>query len=374
MPANVAALSRMGQPFQQEGFELRRPLSLNRRGVSPAPDSERVAVSLGRSLIGGAVSSAACPHALSREPRPHRAVVAEPAASSSMSQKRGRGPPLPQSCSRTGGATGQGGAATATRGKEASLYPANSNVHASRGIHPDSVNDSLMDLLQKPLLPQNGLLHERLADQLLEPRRVLGKASKAGGAKVLPDYDDEAHKLWARLNLDPNKDTNGTFKSLDPVWRHPQSGGTLYVGNEVAAKTLSLLQGHGISHVVNCTDSIPNYHEKQPGAPITYFRFDVTSHYHRARTDKDAVAFAQPMIDFVSDALSRGKNVMVHCLAGAHRAGTTGIICLMHFAKLSAKDATFIAKRCRPIIDPICDFPLLLARIEKGWFERAHGG
>lgn len=256
--------------------------------------------------------------------------------------------------------------------------------HADSQLGPnEGRGDSLTELLHKPLLPQNGPLYERLADQLLEPRQ--GRRSKGCGAKPVANYDDgarpvaqanyddEARKLWARLNLDPTKDNNGPYNSLDPIWRHPETGGTIYVGNEVAAKSLGILDRLNITHVVNCTDSIPLYHAKHPGSPITYLRFDITSHYHRVRTEQEAVSFAQPMLDFVTDAVSRGKNVMVHCLAGAHRAGTTGVICLMHFAKLSAKDATFIAKQCRPIIDPICDFPLLLARLERGWFQLAHG-
>ena len=34
-----------------------------------------------------------------------------------------------------------------------------------------------------------------------------------------------------------------------------------------------------------------------------------------------------------------GTNVIVHCLAGAHRAGTTGCILLMHFAGLEKASA-----------------------------------
>lgn len=354
--------SRMVQP--------RRPVSLS-RDPSPGLDAERATVGIGRALVGAgaAAAAAAAGRASSREPRPlppravgpeHRVQASTRAPASSMphSQKLiSKGPPLPGTRPR----------------------PVDGSYAAGK---PSSSGDSLSELLHKPLLPQNGQLYERMADQLLESRNSRGRVSKSVGAKPLPtyepqplpNYDDEARNLWARLNLDPNKDDNGPYNSLDPIWRNPKTGGTIYVGNEVAAKSLNILEKHGISHVVNCTDSIPLYHERQPGAPITYLRFDITSHYHRARTDKEAVVFAQPMLDFVTDALSRGKNVMVHCLAGAHRAGTTGIICLMHFAKLGARDATSIAKQCRPIIDPICDFPLLLARLERGWLQQAHAG
>lgn len=154
---------------------------------------------------------------------------------------------------------------------------------------------------------------------------------------------------------------------MDPIWRHPQSSALLFVGNQTAAKSLPLLQQHKVTHVVNCTDNMPCYHER---GPITYFRFDIASHYSRARQDHSAAAFVEPMLKFVAAALENGQNVMVHCLAGAHRAGTTGVICLMRFAGLSVVEAIPAAKRLRPIIDPIGDFPELLARIERGWRAR----
>lgn len=186
------------------------------------------------------------------------------------------------------------------------------------------------------------------------------------------DFDEEARKLWARLNLDPTRVNGGQYNALDPLWRHPESGGTFFVGNQTAAANLMVLQQFNITHVVNCTDSMPLYHD-QPDGPIKYFRFDICGHYRRARTDAEAVAFAEPVLKWVENALARGHNVMAHCLAGAHRAGTTGVMCLMYFANLSARDAVPIAKRCRPIIDPIGEFPEFLMKLERGWKSRAAG-
>lgn len=38
------------------------------------------------------------------------------------------------------------------------------------------------------------------------------------------------------------------------------------------------------------------------------------------------------MFDFIDNAIANGGSVLIHCLAGAHRAGTTGCACLVHFA------------------------------------------
>jgi hypothetical protein len=183
----------------------------------------------------------------------------------------------------------------------------------------------------------------------------------------------ELRQLWKLLNLDPSSVTGDPYSSLDPLWRNPKSGGTFFVGNQMAASNLAMLREHGITHVVNCTDNMPNYHEDVAKANITYFRFDITSHYRRVQTEEQAVMFVQPMLNFVERALAKGANVMVHCLAGAHRAGTTGVLCLMHFAHLPVCEAIPIAKRCRPIIDPIGGFPQLLALVERGWQQQKQG-
>ena len=57
---------------------------------------------------------------------------------------------------------------------------------------------------------------------------------------------------------------------------------------------------------------------------------------------------------------------MVHCLAGAHRAGTTAIAWLMYAEKLSFENARKKAKSLRDCISPIGDFSDLLQSLEFG--------
>jgi len=207
-------------------------------------------------------------------------------------------------------------------------------------------------------------------EELLNGKAVSSK-SRLYGYSSRPaaplDFDEEAKKLWARLNLDPSVISSGPYNAMDALWQHPETRAVFYVGNQTAAANLSLLHKNCVTHVVNCTDNMPNYHENKPGSFIKYYRFDISSFHRRVKSDADAAHFVLPMLEWVGEALASGKNVMVHCLAGAHRAGTTGCICLMHFAGLSAKEAVPAAKRCRPIIDPIGDFPELLAKLERSW-------
>lgn len=51
---------------------------------------------------------------------------------------------------------------------------------------------------------------------------------------------------------------------------------------------------------------------------------------------QQVMAFVQQLFDFVEGALAAGSSVLIHCLAGAHRAGTTGCLLLMHKTGLGA--------------------------------------
>mmetsp|Transcript_37390 Transcript_37390/g.84703 ORF Transcript_37390/g.84703 Transcript_37390/m.84703 type:complete len:138 (-) Transcript_37390:344-757(-) len=126
---------------------------------------------------------------------------------------------------------------------------------------------------------------------------------------------------------------------------------------------------------------MPNFHERDKSKPtITYLRFP-TSFW--MQHERNLAAFVTPLFDFVDRALGKGENVLVHCLAGAHRAGTTGCLLLMYKAAMSPAEAIrcmwlcvrlpvhldsirvrchSAAQRLRPVIDPIGSLPQLLQK------------
>jgi len=129
------------------------------------------------------------------------------------------------------------------------------------------------------------------------------------------DFDDEARALWTRLNLDPSSQQQGHWNSVDPIWRHPQGGGTIYVGNQTAAESMTILRQNGITHVVNCTfgdSKIPDYHQGK----LQYYNFAI-SHWQRFvnATNASVIAFAAPMFAFVTKALLSGESVLVSVLS-----------------------------------------------------------
>ena len=87
-------------------------------------------------------------------------------------------------------------------------------------------------------------------------------------------------------------------------------------------------------------------------------------------TPEALLAYFRPLFDFVSSELSEGRNVLIHCLAGAHRAGSAGIACLMQLEGLSLAAATARAKAARPVIDPIHYLYCLLTQLEDAMNSR----
>ena len=122
------------------------------------------------------------------------------------------------------------------------------------------------------------------------------------------------------------------------------------------------LTARGITSVVNCTTNIECFHK----GSLDYFTFDIAWWRRQAgKSAQELSNFLKHVLEFIADVINRGESVLVHCLAGAHRAGTTGIICLMYFEGLDSSEAVTLAKSRRQIIEPIGDFRDLLCKCDQ---------
>eukprot|EP00419_Tripos_fusus_P029872 CAMPEP_0172716766 /NCGR_PEP_ID=MMETSP1074-20121228/69398_1 /TAXON_ID=2916 /ORGANISM="Ceratium fusus, Strain PA161109" /LENGTH=354 /DNA_ID=CAMNT_0013541553 /DNA_START=82 /DNA_END=1146 /DNA_ORIENTATION=- len=161
------------------------------------------------------------------------------------------------------------------------------------------------------------------------------KSAYEAGAK---DLYDEAAETIASCNI------------ADAVYQHPVTRAKLFVGGIAAATSKDFLtgsEGHmpHISLIVDCC----GLHVKRPWLPkeIQCKDFDIGLFHKRAEyllgtgtrrmsKTKNAsnaselesypvLAFFAEYFAVVDETLSLGRNVLVHCRAGAHRAGTAGI-------------------------------------------------
>lgn len=180
------------------------------------------------------------------------------------------------------------------------------------------------------------------------------------------DYADAGRKLLEAVNLGSCK-APPRYSPCDPLWRHPQTGATLFVGNAQMAASRKALQSHNITRIVNCQDSDgKNHFEGDPDLEYLRFPIGLWRDAPRVRDGGDGTwKYWEPLFSFVTEGLCHGQNVFVHCLAGAHRAGTAGVGLLMILCGWGVQDAIVAAKKLRPAIEPLGGFPELLACLQK---------
>lgn len=200
---------------------------------------------------------------------------------------------------------------------------------------------------------------------------MAGTTVRGAAARERPDYDLEARKLFELLGLPPTGASSAEvsrqtqYRDLDPVWQHPTTGARVFIGNATASGTRDILRQNDITCIVNCTSDMPLTFQGRDQS-ISYFRFNIYRFMSTLNlsTHRGVLEFFLPVFDWIDACVAAGKNVLIHCLAGAHRAGTTGVAYTMHAANLDHRTAILACKTCRPIVDPIGDLTELLAQLE----------
>eukprot|EP00929_Paragymnodinium_shiwhaense_P053467 TRINITY_DN26755_c0_g1_i2.p1 TRINITY_DN26755_c0_g1~~TRINITY_DN26755_c0_g1_i2.p1 ORF type:complete len:253 (+),score=26.51 TRINITY_DN26755_c0_g1_i2:121-879(+) len=168
----------------------------------------------------------------------------------------------------------------------------------------------------------------------------------------LVDFDAEGRKVLEANCVQADGDRPRFAQrssSLNEVWRHPESGACLFVGDLTAADDEARLRECQIGAVVVCLNEMRDDVLEAAECPRRRQHFFYPIARWRegrgreavARDDGVAFVFA-PLLGFVQDQLATGTSVLLHWLAGAHRAGTAGVACLMY---LSDQDTCQLSKR-----------------------------
>lgn len=107
------------------------------------------------------------------------------------------------------------------------------------------------------------------------------------------------------------------------MYQHPTTGAKLIMGTAAFAANREQLRETNISCIVNCqSKSSANVHQNDP--ELDYFRFPIAFWQRNAADGANVAKFLMPLFEYIDSQLGEGKNILVHCLAGAHRAGTAG--------------------------------------------------
>lgn len=308
---------------------------------------------------------------------------------------------------------------------EATCKQLNSNVE--REPLPPDFDQAGRDLLQSLLQPAQPCKRDRDCTCPLCDRDhgVLAQA-------LLPSKYSPMSLIWHNGGGEGGAGGQGEGGSKEGL----RLGGEVFVGGIAAAQDGALLRSRGVTHVVNCMMrpslnvldgmtyydfSVSNWRQgagrgtepeeavvglealrnaRSPNCSgrqsLGSLNCSAATHHHpdtagpgslleqkiedeeAAAASAAAVALFAPVMEFVSEACEAGGSVLIHCFAGAHRAGTTGTALLMHKGGLGAEAAITVAQQMRPVIDPKAhgDLFTLLELLEEGLKrqrQRQHG-
>ena len=200
-----------------------------------------------------------------------------------------------------------------------------------------------------------------------------GETFAAYAKRTLVNFHAEGEKVMAACRDAALSNGNAIYESGAP------SGAKLWVGDANLASDRAQLAAIECQSIVFCQDDSEGtmYFADEPG--FRYLAFPIglwepPSSWPAVKpgdaspttpTPEALLAYFEPLFEFVATELAEGRSVLIHCLAGAHRAGSAGIACLMRFEGLGLATATAKAQAARPLIDPIHYLEYLLTQFEE---------
>ena len=146
-----------------------------------------------------------------------------------------------------------------------------------------------------------------------------------------------------RHSEDDVYDMRGTRMRASQDTMHTISigGGRIIQGGVSAAHDLERLRRDNVKLVINCTNNVPfPPWAQEPGTPeLDIFAVCGREVRSRMRRGEEILPMLEPLFARIQHHLSSRQNVMIHCRAGVHRAGTMGVILAMHLLSLNPRDA-----------------------------------
>jgi len=141
------------------------------------------------------------------------------------------------------------------------------------------------------------------------------------------------------------------FHDMDEM--HCEGEGRLYLGNVMAARNFNLLEKHKITLVVNCQGrEAMNFFEGFP--ELEYIRFPVSfwaMRLKRSSSSQEILEYFHDLFAAIDAKLKKGHSVLIHCLAGAHRAATVTGAYLMYKKRIHVSVLEDHMRNIRPIIE-----------------------
>lgn len=183
-----------------------------------------------------------------------------------------------------------------------------------------------------------------------------GRRGISGKAKSYPSF------FISRLGYSP----------WSVLFKDGKTGSKLFVGGQKAASDEKFIKENNIKTIVNCTarggmDFGEIEYLRVPIATWDVslrFKFNDLTQSEEFRS-VELLRFVDSFLDVVDASLERGCSVLIHCVAGAHRAGTVAVLFIMRRCKVSSSEAIILAQKLRGVINPVDNLKELLTRVDR---------
>ncbi|KAJ9579825.1 hypothetical protein L9F63_004531, partial [Diploptera punctata] len=132
----------------------------------------------------------------------------------------------------------------------------------------------------------------------------------------------------------------------------------LFLGNAATSEDSEALSRHSIEYILNVTADLPNVFEDS--GSIKYMKIPIADHWK-----ENLASFFPKAIEFIDEARSNEKGVLVHCLAGVSRSVTVTVAYLMYKLSLNLNDAFNMVRARKSNIAPNFHFMQQLHNFER---------
>lgn len=178
------------------------------------------------------------------------------------------------------------------------------------------------------------------------------------GEEILAQHHDATEATLDEASPD-------AYHDMDVIYTDPATGAKLFCGNVRAAMSRETLRKFDVALVVNAQGpQSTNFFESDPSVrylriPVAFWRTNLLGASH-----EQVVAWFSPLFEQIDAALANGESVLIHCLAGAHRAATTSAAYLRHRIKLQPHEAQLYLRKRRPIVELLPGLYEVLLRLD----------
>eukprot|EP01080_Neovahlkampfia_damariscottae_P004015 gene4015-7271_t len=130
----------------------------------------------------------------------------------------------------------------------------------------------------------------------------------------------------------------------------------LFLGDKYHAKDKELLKELNVTHILNVTSQVDNFHPSD----FEYMKIDIND-----TVDSYLYDDFQEIHKFVSSTKKKKGKVLVHCSYGVSRSATAVICYIMKSEKKKFEETLIFVQEKRPIVKPNLGFMKQLVQLER---------